>query len=104
MSQNQEWRKKLLQYVIDKEFRSVKDIPYNKVIRDICPGQTALSLANFLGNLSSAVSAGDMPFYEYCRKHLNNPPPWSYLGNENKRIQRQSEYALKILEIKQNMK
>ena len=100
LPQNEEWRKVVLRYVIEKKFGRVKEIPYNKVVRDVCPGQTSHTLSTFLNNLSK--STGDMPFYEYCRKHLNNPPPTSYLGNDEL-AKAKSEYASQILQIKQNL-
>ena len=101
LPQNEEWRKDVLRYVIDNKFGSAKDIPYNKVVRDVCPGQTTNSLSVFFKGLS--ISNGDQPFYEYCRKHLNNPHPSSYLGNETL-AQTKFEYACKILDIKQKLK
>ena len=100
LPQNEEWRKDVLRYVIEEKFDRVKEIPYNKLVRDVCPGQTSKSLSQFLNNLSS--HAGDMPFYEYCRKHLNNPHPNSYLGNEEL-AKAKSEYAFQILQIKQKL-
>ena len=41
--------------------------------------------------------------FESCKKFLNNPAPMSYLGNEEL-AQKKSEYAFKILEIKQKLK
>ena len=101
LPQNEEWRNDVLQYIINKKFGSVKDIPYNKAVRDVCPGQTTDALSLFLNNLTKC--AGDKPFYEYCRKHLYNPNHNSYLGNE-KLAQTKFEYACKILDIKQNLK
>ena len=101
LPQNEEWRKDVLRYVIDKKFGSVKDIPYNKVVRDVCPGQTTAALSLFLRSLS--ISTGDQPFYEYCKKHLYNPNHSSYLGNE-KLAQTKFEYACKILDMKQKLK
>ena len=101
LPKDEEWRKDLLRYVIDNKFGSVKAIPYNKVVRDVCPGQTTDSLSSFLRTLS--ISAGKMPFYEYCRKHLNNPHPNSHLGNE-KLAQTKFEYTCEILDIKQKLK
>ena len=101
LPQNEEWRKDVLRYVIDNKFGSFKDIPYNKVVRDVCPGQTSHSLSIFLTSLSN--HAGDTPFYEHCRKYLNNPPPRSYLGNEAL-AKAKSEYASQILQIKQKLK
>ena len=101
LPQNEEWRKDVLRYVIDNKFGSVKDIPYNKVVRDVCPGQTSRSLSMFL--LSLSQHTGGMLFYEYCRKHLNDPHPNSYLGNEEL-AKAKSEYASQILQIKQKLK
>ena len=101
LPQNEEWRKDVLRYVIDKKFNNVKDIPYNKVVRDVCPGQTSDSLSVFLRSLSR--SSGKMPFFENCRKHLNNPHPNSHLGNE-KLAQTKFEYTCEILDIKQKLK
>ena len=47
--------------------------------------------------------AKDTPFHEYCQKVLNNPHSISLLGNEEL-AQKKSEYAFKILEIKQKLK
>ena len=101
LPQNEEWRKDVLQYVIQKKFGSVKEMPYNKLVRDVCPGQTCGSLSLFLNHLSQ--SSGGMPFYEYCQKRLNDPHPSSYLGNEEL-AKAKSEYASQILEIKRKLK
>ena len=101
LPQNEEWRKGVLRYVIEKKFGSVKEIPYTKLVRDVCPGQTSGSLSQFLNDLSK--SSGDMPFYEYCKKHLSNPHPNSYLGNEEW-AKAKSEYASQILQIKHKLK
>ena len=90
-----------MRYVIEKKFARVKEIPYKKLVRDVCPGQTSTSLSGVMRNLSRF--AGDMPFYEYCRKHLNDPHPSSYLGNEVL-ITKKSEYASQILQIKRKLK
>ena len=101
LPQNEEWRKDVLRYIIDKKFGSVKEIPYNTLVRDVCPGQTSISLSTYLNNFIRY--AGDSLFYEYCRKHLDNPPANSWLGN-NELIETKSEYVYKILEIKQKLK
>ena len=88
-------------YVIENKFNSLKDVPYNKMVMDVCPGQTTNSLSTFFKNLSQ--SAKDTPFHEYCKKFFNNPSPNSHLGNEEL-AKKKSEYACKILEIKQKLK
>ena len=96
-----EWQKGVLRYVIENKFTSFKGIPYNKVVTDVCPGQTSSSLSQFLNSVSQ--NAKDTPLHESCKKFLNNPHPNSYLGNEEL-AQKKSEYAFKILEIKQKLK
>ena len=101
LPQNEEWRKDVLRYVIEKKFGRVKEIPFNKLVRDVCPGQTTISLSSYFHGLSNQAS--DTPFYEYCRKHLNNPHSNSHLGNEEF-AKAKSEYASQILQIKQKLK
>ena len=101
MPQNVEWQKDVLRYVIENKFTNFKEIPYNKVIMDVCPGQTSQSLSIFLNSVS--WYAKDTPFHESCKKFINNPAPSSYLGSKEL-AQKKSEYAFKILEIKQKLK
>ena len=101
LPQNVEWQKDVLRHVIENKFTSFKEIPYNKVVMEVCPGQTSKSLCIFLKGLSK--SAKVTAFHEYCKKILNNPHPKSYLGNEDL-AQMKSEYAGKILETKQKLK
>jgi hypothetical protein len=96
-----EWQKDVLRYVIENKFTSSKDIPYNKIVMDVCPGQTSRSLSLFLSVV--ARNAKDTPFHESCKQNLNNPHPNSFLGNEEL-AQTKSEYVCKILKIKQKLK
>ena len=101
LPQNVEWQKDVLRYVIENKFTSSKGIPHNKVVMDLCPGQTSKSLSLFLNSVARSIK--DNPFHDCCQKFLNNPHPNSYLGNEEL-AQKKSEYAFKILEIKQKLK
>ena len=101
MPQNVEWKKDVLRYIIEMKFGSFKEIPYHKVVEDICPGQTSYSLSIFLNNISRC--AGKIPFHECCLNQLNNPHANSHLGNEEL-VDTKSEHASKILEIKQKLK
>ena len=42
LPQDEEWRKDVLRYVIEKKFGRVKEIPFNKLVRDVCPEQTTI--------------------------------------------------------------
>ena len=101
MPQNVEWKKDVLRYIIEMKFGSFKEIPYHKVVEDICPGQTSYSLSIFLNNISRR--AGKIPFHECCLNQLNNPHANSHLGNEEF-AKAKSEYASQILQIKQKLK
>ena len=101
LPQSGEWQKDVLRYVIENKFNSFKDIPYNKIVMDVCPGQTTHSLSSFFRNLSQ--SAKDTSFHESCQNFMNNPHPNSYLRNKEL-AQKKSKYACKILEIKHKLK
>ena len=101
LRQDVDWQKAVLRYVVEKRFTKYLDIPYNKVVMDVCPGQTSQSLCMFLRN--NKQSSRDIPFHECCQKQLDNPHPVSLLGNEEV-AQTKSEYAAKILEFKQKLK
>ena len=97
LPQTFEWKCDVLTYIIEKKFVNHKNIPYNQVVSDICPGQTSLSLSNFLRNL--VKNNPKVPLHEYCTSYLSDPSPKSYLGNVTL-AQSQLEYASEILKIK----
>ena len=100
VAQTVEWRKDALRYIIKEKFASTKEVPYSKVVRDSCPGQTTHSVRAFLNILSRYDK--DMKFHEICKKHLDNPPHNSYLGNEEK-AQEYLQRASEILKLKQTL-
>ena len=100
VAQTVEWRKDALRYIIKEKFASTKEVPYSKVVRDSCPGQTNSSVRSYLNNLSRY--AKDMKFHEICKKHLTNPPPSSLLGNEEM-AQEYLQHASEILKLKQTL-
>ena len=97
LPQTFEWKCNVLTYIIEKKFVNHKNIPYNQVVSDICPGQTSLSLSNFLRNL--VKNNPKVPLHEYCTSYLSDPSPKTYLGNVTL-AQSQLEYASEILKIK----
>ena len=100
VAQTVEWRNDVLRYIIKEKFASIKEVQYSRVVRDLCPGQTTLSVGVFLKNLSR--SAKDMKFHEICKKHLTNPSPNSLLGNEEM-AQEYLQRASEILKLKRTM-
>ena len=95
LPQDVKWIKDVYKYIIEKQFVSIKEIPYNKIIRDICPGQTNRSVSHILNNHNKSL-------HEYCKKQLTNPNSNSFLGNEEL-MQAKSEYASQIIKIKENL-
>ena len=100
VAQTVEWRKDALRYVIQERFATTKEVPYSKVVRDSCPGQTTLSVGGFLSDLSRHDK--DTPLHELCKKHLDNPPPGSLLGNDEM-AQEYLQHSSEILKLKQTL-
>ena len=101
LPQDGEWRKEVFKYIIEKKFVGINDIPYNKIIRDICPGQTNRSVTYIIYPFRH-VRYVNMSLHEYCKKQLTNPYSSSFLGNEAL-MQAKSEYASQIIKIKENL-
>ena len=101
LPQDVKWTKDVYKYIIEKQFVSIKEIPYNKIIRDICPGQTNRSVSLIL-NAFRQVRHVNPPLHEYCKKQLTNPHSNSFLGNAEL-MQEKSEYASQIIKIKENL-
>ena len=101
LAQNVEWRNDLLRYIVKEKFTSMKEVPYHRVVKDCCPGQTAQSVRLFLSN--AARSANGMRLYVFCNKRLKNPSPSSYEGNEEKFQEKYLPRAREILELKQSL-
>ena len=100
VAQTVEWRKDALRYIIKEKFASIKEVQYSRVVRDSCPGQTTLSVGTFLNNISHHDK--DTPLHELCKKHLDNLPPNSLLGNEEM-AQEYLQHASEILKLKQTL-
>ena len=101
VAQTVEWRNDILRYIIQEKFASIKEVPYSKVVRDSCPGQTTKSVGGFLNGISRGGK--DTPLHELCKKHLTNPSPKSLLGNEEM-AQEYLQHASQILKLKQTLK
>ena len=101
LPQDGEWRKDVYRYIIEEKFVSIKEIPYNKIIRDICPGQTNRSVRHILHPFRH-VQHVNKSLHEYCKKQLTNPNSYSFLGNEEL-MQGKLEYASQIIKIKENL-
>ena len=93
-----------LKYIVANRIVTPKQIPFNQVVKDICPGQTSRIISEFANSLflewngEKRVRSKD-PLHEICTKRLNEPPVNSYLGSE-KFANSKLEYIEKILELK----
>ena len=100
VAQNVEWRNDVLRYIVKEKFARTEEVPYSRVVRDCCPGQTTRSVSEFLNGLKQYQK--DMQLHELCKKRLNNPWPNSFLGNEEK-TQEYFQYACEIMKLKQRL-
>ena len=100
VAQNVEWMNDVLRYIVKEKYASTKDVPYSRVVRDCCPGQTTHSMSRFLTNLKQSDKV--TPLHKLCKKRLTNPSPHSLLGNEDM-AQEYLQYACEILKLKQTL-
>ena len=95
-----EWRKDALRYIIKEKFASTKEVPYSRVVKDCCPGQTAMSVERVLTSISKYDKVTKL--HELCEKRLTNPSPSSYLGND-KMAEEYFQHACQIVKLKQTL-
>ena len=100
VAQNVEWMNDVLRYIVKERFASTKQVPYSRIVKDCCPGQTSMSVNMFLNFLSQCDK--DMQLHELCEKRLTNPSPSSYLGNE-KMAEEYFQHACEIVKLKQTL-
>ena len=100
VAQNVEWRNDVLRYIVKEKYASTKEVPYSRVVKDCCPGQTTYSVNMFVYNISRCGK--DTKLHELCKKRLTDPSPNSYLGNEEK-AQEYLQYACEIVKLKQTL-
>ena len=100
VAQNVQWMSDVLRYIVKEKFASIKEVPYSRVVRDCCPGQTTRSVSRFLN--SPKPSMKDIQLHELCKKRLTNPSPQSYLGNE-KMAEEYFQHACEIVKLKQTL-
>jgi hypothetical protein len=107
LPQGVEWMNNILDYITENKFITVKQIPYNQVVNEICPGQTSMSVQNFANGLSQEWKDGknvrsNAPINDICAKRLEEPSSSSYLGNEEK-TNHKLNYAKEILKIRDSI-
>ena len=100
VAQNVQWMSDVLRYIVKEKFASIKEVPYSRVVRDCCPGQTTHSVSRFLNNLTKYEK--DTQLHELCTKRLTNPSPHSLLGNDEM-AQEHLQCASEIVKLKQTL-
>ena len=100
VAQNVEWRNDVLRYIVKEKFANTKEVPYSRVVRDCCPGQTSHSVSTFVNIISKYDKSTQLQ--ELCKKRLTNPSPQSLLGNEDM-AQKHLQYACEIVKLKQTL-
>ena len=94
----------VLDYIVKNKVLNVKDIPYNKMLQEVCPGQTSWTISIFAANIQREWDGtrhiqSTQPLYKMCLKRLNKPSVYSLLGNE-KKTDAILKYTEDIIEIK----
>ena len=94
----------VLDYIVKNKVLTVKDIPYNKMLKEVCPGQTSWTIKSFAADIQREWDGkkkirSTQPLHQICLKRLNEPSANSYLGNEKKRDAK-FKYAEDIIGIK----
>ena len=100
VAQNVEWRNDVLRYIVKERFASIKEVPYSRIVKDCCPGQTHMSVNKFLNFLSRDDK--DTKLHELCKERLTSPSPNSYLGND-KMAEEYFQHACQIVKLKQTL-
>ena len=100
VAQNVEWRNDVLRYIVKEKFARTEEVPYSRVVRDCCPGQTTHSVSLLFNSLKRYGK--DTQLHELCKKRLTNPSPNSYLGNDEM-AQEHLQYACEIVKLKQTL-
>ena len=104
LPQGVEWMEDFLKYVVANRIVTPKQIPFNQVVKEICPGQTSRIIIDFANNLHKEWNGtkyvrSEDPLHEICTKRLDEPSVYSCLGNE-KIANSKLDYIEKILELK----
>ena len=95
-------------YLIDNKVEWLEDIDYNKLVKDVCPGQTKHSLRRFISSIRNATVKGETilrkePLHELASKSIRDPGYHSFLCSE-KVVQKKLDHACIIVEFYEDLK
>ena len=108
LPQNLEWKKDVIVYLMDNKIEWLEDIDYNKVVKDVCPGQTTHSLRVFIRDIRKRTVKGEKilhkePLHELASKRINDPRNSSFLCDETV-VQKKLEHACSIVKVYEDFK
>ena len=108
LPQSLERKKAALMHIVDKKLESLEDIDYNKLVKDICPGQTTHSLQNFINNIRQTTVKGKKivskePLHELASKSIRNPGHSSSLCSETME-EKKYDHACSIVKMYEDLK
>ena len=108
LPQNLEWKKDVMEYLIHNKVEVLEDIDYNKVVKDVCPGQTTHSLSVFIRSIRKSTVKGEKnlhkePLHELASKSFSDPGPPSSLCSETM-VQKKLDHACSIVKVYEDLK
>ena len=108
LPQNLEWKKDVIVYLMYNKIEWLEDIAYNKVVKDVCPGQTTHSLRLFIFHIRKRTVKGEKilhkePLHELASKRINDPGNSSFLCDETV-VQKKLEHACSIVKVYEDFK
>ena len=108
LPQNLEWKKDVMVYLVDNKVECLEDIDYNKLVKDVCPGQTTNSLQHFIKNIPKTTVKGKHilrkePLHELASKSISDPGNSSFLCSETM-VQKKLDHACSIVKVYEDLK
>jgi len=73
------WKKDVLSYIVKNEIKQMKELDFNKILAEIAPGQTSLSLIAFVKSMNKR----NLPLCDVASKRLDKQRPDNPLLNDN---------------------
>ena len=65
-----DWKKDLLGYIIKNRIEDKKDVDAYTIEKEVCPGQTVLSIKQFVCDLKNEKAYKADPLYKTCKRRL----------------------------------
>ena len=97
-----------MEYLIGTKVELLEDIDYNKLVKDVCPGQTTYSLRVFIMAIRKTTVKGEdilhkEPLHELASKTVSDPGNYSFLYSETM-VQKKLDHACSIVKVYEDLK